>query len=232
MSMTVSGPVAPLAHAPLTVLEEFLLLALDDVTSQFYDLAQSVLDAATAAALLMDLALAGRIDNDLKTMYVADPSPTGDTILDPALRVMALAPVLAPRPIGDWVRQFAEEGPALREKALRRLEAHGILRREEHRILWVFGSRRYPLIKNVELREVKMRLLGVILRDDMPAPSDIMLVALADSCGLFRHILSARDLEAAATRIAAVAKMDLVAQAVARVINEVEAGIAMASSIR
>ncbi len=81
-----------LPHPPLTVLEEFLLLALDDEAGHFYGLLRSSLDCACAGAALMDLTLQGRIDNDLKDMFVVHSTPLNDSILDPVLQVMALAP--------------------------------------------------------------------------------------------------------------------------------------------
>ncbi len=220
------------SHPPLTILEEFLLLALDDVSGQFYSLARSTLDCASAGAVLMDLTLRHRLDNDLKHMFIVDSAATGDDILDPVLQTMSLAPVLTPHPIVHWLSRLTEEGEALREKALRRLEERGILKREDKKLLWVFGTRRYPLVHDQEMREVKLRILGVILRDDIPAPHDMMLIALAHACGLFRHILSGEELAAATPRIEAVARMDLIGQAVAKAVTEIEAAIAMASGFR
>jgi len=217
---------------PLTLLEEFLLLALNDEAGQFYSLARSTLDCATAGAVLMDLSLHRRIDNDLKTMFVSETQPTGDEMLDSTLRVMAIAPVLEPKPITHWLKQLSEEAGALREQALRRLEVRGIIKREDRKILWVFGVRRYPLIHDKEIREVKLRILGVILGDDIPAPHDMMLTALAQACGLFNHILSNQELTAALPRIEAVARMDLIGQALAKAVTEIEAAIAMASGFR
>jgi Golgi phosphoprotein 3 len=219
-------------QAPLTILEEFLLLALDDEAGQFYNFARSTLDCATVGAVLMDLTLRQRLDNDLKDLFIVDSSPTGDEILDPVLQSMALAPVLTPHPITYWLRQLMDEGEALREKALQRLVARGILKREDKKILWVFGSRRYPMVHDKEIREVKLRILGVILRDDIPAPHDMMLTALAQACGLFRHVLSAHELDAATPRIELVARMDLIGQAVAKAVVEIEGAIAMASGFR
>jgi Golgi phosphoprotein 3 len=222
-------------HPPaptLTILEEFLLLALDDEAGQFYSLARSTLDCATAGAVLMDLTLRHRIDNDLKTMFVVNATPTGDDILDPILQIMAIAPVLTPNPITHWLQQFADEGEALREKALKRLEAHGVLRREDKKILWVFGQRRYPILNAKEIREVKLRILGVILSDDIPEAHDMMLTALAQACGLFRHILTGHELASALPRIEQVAGMDLISQAVAKAVTEIESAIAMASGFR
>jgi hypothetical protein len=219
-------------HPPLTILEEFLLLALDDEAGQFYSLARSTLDCASAGAALMDLTLRHRLDNDLKHMFITDSSLTGDSILDPVLQTMALAPVLSPHPITYWLRQLADEGEGLRAQALRRLEERGIVKHEDKKILWMFGARRYPIVQDREMREVKLRILGVILRDDIPAPHDMMLTALAQSCGLFRHILSEHELAAATPRIELVSRMDLIGQAVAKAVTEIEAAIAMASGFR
>ena len=120
---------------PLTLLEEFLLLALDDQTGRLHPLAHSTLDCATAGAILMNLTLRTRIDNDLRDMFVVDQTPLEDDILDPVLQLMSLAPVLTPHPIAYWLRQFADEGASFREKALRRLEKRGIIRQENRKIL-------------------------------------------------------------------------------------------------
>ncbi len=219
-------------NSPLTILEEFLLLALDDSTGNFYPLARSTFDCAAAGAVLMDLTLRGRIDNDLKQIFVTNATPTDSPILDPVLQLMALSSAAVPKPISGWLRQLSDEGEALRERAMRQLEAHGILRREDKKILWVFGTRRYPILHQKELREAKLRILGVVLRDDIPALHDIMLVALAHACGLFGHILSDHELAGATTRIEQVAQMDLIGQAVAKSVSEIEAAIAMASGFR
>jgi Golgi phosphoprotein 3 len=219
-------------NPPITILEEFLLLALDDSSGQFHSLARSTLDCASAGAVLMDLTLRQRIDNDLRDMFVTNGTPTGNPILDPVLQLMSIAPVLTPKPIIYWLQQLADEGQSLREQALRQLEANGILRREDAKILWVFGTRRYPILQEKERREAKLRVLGVILRDDIPDAHDIMLVALAHACDLFRHILSDHELVQATSRIEQVAKMDLIGQAVAKAVTEIETAIAMASGFR
>ena len=217
---------------PLTLLEEFLLLALDDDAGQFYSLARSTLDCASVGAVLMDLTLRHRLDNDLRDMFIVDASPVNDNLLDPVLQTIALAPVLRPHPITYWLKQLTEEGESLRERALRRLVERGILKREDKKILWVFGARRYPIQEDREIREVKLRILGVILRDDIPTPHDMMLTTLAQACGLFRHILSSHELVVATPRIELVARMDLIGQAVAKAVTEIEAAIAMASGFR
>ncbi len=158
--------------------------------------------------------------------------PVNDDLLDPVLQVMALAPVLRPLPIAHWLRQIADEGEALREKALQRLEARGILRREAKKVLWIFTAEHYPILHETKVREVRQRLRGVIFRDVLPLPHDIMLTALAQACGLFQHMLDAKELAAAHERIEQVARMDLIGQAVAKAVTEIETAIAMASGFR
>jgi hypothetical protein len=103
-----------------------------------------------------------------------------------------------------------------------------IIKREDRKILWVFGARRYPIIHGKETREAKLRILNVILGDDIPEAHDIMLVALADACGLFRHMLSEQEWAKALPRIGQVARMDLLGRALGQAIANAEASVALA----
>ncbi len=213
---------------PMTLLEEFMLLALDEQTGQMHPLTSVALDCAAGGAVLMDLTLRVRIDNDLHDMFTIDTTPVGDDILDPVLQMMSLAPVLTPHPIAYWLRQLTDEGASFREKALHRLEKRGVLRLQNSKILQIFGKGNAPKIRGKEVNEIKARLLNVILGDEVPLPRDIMLTGLAESCGLFYYLLSETEAESASARIAQVARMDLVGQAVAKGVAEIQSAIAMA----
>jgi hypothetical protein len=223
---------APSITVPLTILEEFLLLALDDKAENFYALPRTTLDCACVGAVLMDLTLRLRIDNDLRHLFVTDIAPTGDNLLDPILQLMAMAPVVTPHPITFWLRQLLAEGEPLREKALRRLVQRGIVTYTDKKILWALGKRSYPLVEEREMRDARLRIMGVILQDDIPTAHDIMLTALAQACGLFEHMMESRELKSVTPRIAQVASMDLIGQAVAKAVVEIQAAIAMASGFR
>jgi len=204
---------------PLTVLEEFLLLALDDRTGTFYPLPRADFDHATAGAAIMDLARASRLDADLHNIVVVANAPLDDNVLNPILQLMAVAPVMTPRPTSLWLSLLAEQGEGLRARALDRLGARRIIRQDGGRISWALGERRYPDNQEAETREVKWRILEVILSDDIPEPHDIMLTALADACGLFQHMLNGSELLQAAPRISKVAQLDLIGQAVLRLMR-------------
>ena len=217
---------------PLSVLEDFLLLALDEQSGDIWPVSRSVVDCGTACAALMDLMILHRVDCDLQHLFVTNAVPTGDTVIDPVLAVLALDPVGTTRAIIDEIRFLADEGEALRERAMQRLVDRGVVAFRTKKILWIFGSRRTPVVDDRALRMVRLRLLNVVLGDEIPHPHDVALVALADACGLFHYILSPREMTDAAPRIAAVARMDILGRALAEAIVEVEASIAMASGLR
>jgi hypothetical protein len=217
---------------PLTILEEFLLLALDDQAGEFWPLSRSAFDCATACALLMDLMRQRRIDCDVTHLFVIDDTPIGDELLDPVLRLIAAEPANQERMIIDELRTLSDEGEALRGRALQRLVDRNILGAKERKILWIFGARRYPAVHDREIRAAKLRILNTVLGDTIPDPHDIALVALADACGLFAHILSAHELIDVTPRITQVARMDPLGQAAFGAITEIEASIAMASGLR
>ncbi|MDB5373270.1 MAG: hypothetical protein JWP04_1912, partial [Belnapia sp.] len=162
---------------PLTMPEELLLLMLDETSGRIIDHATPAGDDALIAAILGELALAGRIDAGTRPLRVLDAAPLGDPELDAVLHRLAAAP--APQEAQGWIAQLATEAPALRDRFFARLVAHGILREEDSRFLWVFPERRYPAVSGREERAVKARLLGVIFEGAAPAPRDRLLLGLA-----------------------------------------------------
>ena len=67
-------------------------------------------------------------------------------------------------------------------------------RSEEGRFLWVFRSRRYPIVDGKAEREVKLRIMGVLLSDEIPDPRDIAIIGLCDACGILDHMMAPREL--------------------------------------
>ena len=81
-------------------------------------------------------------------------------------------------------------------------------------------SRRYPTLDSKPDREVKRRLMSVLFSDDIPDPRDGAIVALADTCGIFDHLLSQREVRGTAERAALVGGLDLMLQAVSTAVQE------------
>lgn len=212
----------------LTFVEEILLLLLDDDTGAMKRVAPNVMELLIAGAILMDLALRGRLDCDLKKMVVVDPTPAGEVLLDgPLAEIVSADDEADPR---AWVVRLSARSKEIQAAALERLVERGILRVEDRSFLWVFGSRRYPIVDDREEREVKLRILDVLLSDRIPAPRDVALICLADASNAFQVILSPRELRHAAARIELVRGFDLIGQAMSRAIQKSVQDIAAATA--
>ena len=205
--------------APLTFVEEVVLLALDDTTGALLPMPPLAFGFALAGALLGDLALLGRIDTDPEKLTVLNPAPTGDPLLDPVLATIVAAK--KPESVSRWLGVFSEHTTARQAEVLDRLVARGILRREEKKILWVFGLRRYPAVDGHERTEVKTRLAALILGDDLPDPRDAMLLSLLAACHLSAVIFAGPKFNARAERLATLARMDLVGREVAAALDAI-----------
>ena len=144
-------------------------------------------------------ALLGRIDTDLKSLFIVDPTPVGDELLDNAIKKIAAEP--QKRSSAWWIRVLGLHGGDLCVTVLGRLVRAGILRAEDRQFLWVFSRRAYPQNTGREEREAKARLVSLIFNDDVPDSRDTLLLGLADSTGVLDAILSPEDRRKASNRI-------------------------------
>ncbi len=206
--------------------EEVMLLLLNDSGGKFVDVPAPSLDCALAGAVLMDLAMENRIDTDPQRLFVIDPAPLDDDLLDPTLaRIVDSAET---HDAAHWIRETTLQADQIHDRSLARLVERGILRQEDDRFMWVFHTRRYPVIDNRTVREVKLRLMGVLFSDEIPDARDILLISLSDVCGIFGSLLSTAELDSAAQRIAQVRKLDLMGREVAKAVREIETSLAAA----
>ena len=206
--------------------EEIMLLLLNDEDGEFVPVPGWSLQCAFAGAVLMDLALEHRIDTDVEKLVLVDPTPIGDELLDPTLALIARE--TKTYDARHWVERIADKSDEIREGALARLVDRGILRREDNRFLWVFHSRRYPIIDGKAEREVKLRIMEVLFGEQIPDPRDVVIICLVDACGILKEMLSDRELERASERIGQVTKLDLIGQAVSKAVWDIQASIALA----
>ena len=215
----------------LSFAEEIVLLLLDEAEGQFVPLPESVFAIAMSGAALMDLALHNRIDTDLEKMMLVDRTPLGDDILDDVLAGLSgICGQQSEAAIGEALYDAALDAEEYRALALRRLIKRGILKEQNGRHLWVFRTRRYPVIDDSEQQEVRSRLRRILLSDDIPDPRDIVLICLVDACALMGLVLGQDELERATPRIEQLRKMDLIGQAVTRAASETDAIIKFAAT--
>ncbi len=207
----------------LTFLEEIVLLALDDKSGKFVPLPPLALDQALAGAALLDLAFRNRIDTDSTHLFLMSDQPTGDKILDPILKQIGAAP--DKKDAKYWVGVISADGEKLREATLAKLVSRGILEKKEQKFLWVIPGRRYPMIHAQEEREVRERILAVIVDGEVPTPRDVVVISLASACQLLLTVFSDTELLKYSSRVAEVSKMELIGQAVSASIAEVQEAV-------
>ena len=191
---------------PVSIPEEVLLLCLDDETGRPVGPPDATVDLALAGALLMQLALDGRVDSDLDRVFVARRDPLGDSLLDPVLvRIGAQSPA---QDSGWWMAELGRDAAPLRRALLERLVARGILRRVEGRRLLVLRDARHPKADVAVPEAIRSRLRAVLLEGGIPEPRDSLMVGLCRATGLIAFLLSEEEEAGAGPRIAAVAGLE------------------------
>jgi hypothetical protein len=210
----------------LTLAEDIILLLLDDDTGKLASIDLMTLNYAMAGAVLMDLALRNKIDNDLESLIVADSTPTGLQMLDTYLD--KISSENKENNTRYWLTELSNYGEDIVDSALNMLVEKKILKTEEKKILWVIGTRVYPMIDDKEEKEVKRRIIDLLMSDEIPTPQDVVLVSLMDTCSLFTTILSSKEVERLSSRIEQIRKLDLIGQEVTKVLERLRSDIAEA----
>ncbi|HTS25670.1 MAG TPA: GPP34 family phosphoprotein [Bryobacteraceae bacterium] len=207
----------------LTMLEEVVLLAVDEKTGQLRSTREFGTAYALVGAVFFDLALARKIDTDTDSIRVVDTTPTGSTMLDRVLAEMAARPELTT--VRAWIEELFLRRQDLEGEALASLIERGILRHEVSKRLWVIDVERFPMINNRHQQHVKLRLAQAILTDEIPDTRDIMLVSIAEQCGLLDYVLSSAELANRKPRIETLCNLETISRKVNAAILNLDGGL-------
>lgn len=204
----------------LTMLEEVVLLAVDERNGGLRSTREYSTAYGLVGAVFFDLALAGKIDTDTEEVQIIDTTPTGNLTLDRVLSHMAARPHL--KTVTAWIEEIFHERSDLEGEALASLIASGILRHEKSKLLWIIDVERFPLVDNKPQQHVRLRLAQAILSDDIPETRDIMLVSIAEPCGLLQFVLSEDTIALRRPRIHLLCTLETISRKVAGAIIELE----------
>jgi Golgi phosphoprotein 3 (GPP34) len=155
----------------IALAEELLLLAYDDQTGKATG-SRIGLDLGMAAAVLVDLALAGRIAYADGNLVVKDPTPTGEPIAD---AVLAKAAADVPHTPAQWVQRLRHR---LRERVLEDLVARGVIRDVDETQLGAIHVHRYPTTDPAYEAEIRKRLADALITDAVPDERTAALATL------------------------------------------------------
>jgi len=174
----------------LSLAEELLLLSLRDDKGTVVNSASMGLPFGLAGAVLMELALQEKIRIEGKKLVAAPAGEIGDAILDECLNLIRAAARL--KTVQSWVSKLGDR-KSIRRAYLDRLVQKRILRREEHRILWVFPTERFPTTNPLEELEVHRRLRRTAFTATAPDARSRFLVSLVQACDLVGEVFPDRD---------------------------------------
>jgi hypothetical protein len=215
-------------NPPLALVEEIVLLSLDDATGAHLPLMPQAIGYGLAGAVLADLEMAGRIATRTKCVEVLNAAPTGNPLLDPWLQKITASEKC--HSIAYWLLTLSDEKRDIEQAALDHLIERGILKRQDKKILWVIGLRRYPTVHNEERIEVRTRLSRLIQSEELPTHFDATLISLLRGCYLISEVFGSELLEGRSARIATIADADPVGREVAAASREAIDALMLAQS--
>jgi golgi phosphoprotein 3 len=197
----------------LDLVEEMVLLAIEDDGAVSHTAGTLDFRWGIVGACLVDLNTRGRIDVDLDAIHVLSSDPVGSPALD---LVLGLLRDGTPRSPVAWIGQLSEYSKDIIRHAIDSLIERGILDQQEKRFLWVMKTRRYPVTDGKEQTEAKLRIVSLLLSDDLPTPHDSVLIGLAHASGLLEGFLSVAEVARLHDRLQQIGSLDLIASAVER----------------
>ena len=209
----------------LRITEELLLLIMDAESGGIqHSLSAHQRDAVIAGSVLMDLALANRIDTDLERLFLIARDPVDDDLLDPTLQ--DIVGETETYDTAYWIMRTARRGDAIRRKALDRLIGRGILEAEDNGLVFpsrsVARARRYPTIDGETKEDVRSRVMTTLFSEDIPDPRDVIIIGLAAASGVFESILARDELAEVKERIDAISRLDLMGRVIRESIRTIK----------
>src|SRR4051812_25520073 len=151
--------------------EELLLLAYDDQTGKATG-SRIGLDLGMAAAVMVDLALAGRIAYVNGFLKVIDPTPIGEAIAD---AVLAKAAADDPHTPGQWLQRLRHR---LRIRVLQDLVERGVVQDVDETQMGVIHVHRYPTTDPAYEADIRKRLADALITESEPDERTAALATL------------------------------------------------------
>jgi len=205
------------------IAEDLLLLVTDDTTGKPI-VGSTELEHALAGAVLLELAMSGRVDVEKGTGFgrggrvvVTDASRTEDPVLDDALARIA-DKQRRPESVVGALRK------GLRTRLYQRLADQGILRMERGRVLGLFPSTRWPAVDSAHERQVRHALHDVLVVGVEPQPRIGAIVSLLYAIKAAPKVVGSREnSRAVKARAKAIAEGAWAAAAVRKAVAAVNA---------
>lgn len=183
-----------------TLGEQLLLLSLDDESGAEKE--TMGVAYAIAAASLVELVLAGRVEVDGDLVTVRDAAPLANPTLDAALADISGEEKRKPRKTKEWIEHLKKGAVAGTTQSL---VAKGLIREEKKKVLGLFPVRRYPEADGSVEAALRQRLDQVVMHGAAPDERTASLVALLHGAKLHGLLYKKPQLAAAKVNMEKVA---------------------------
>ena len=206
---------------PLSLIDELILMLLDEKGGYFHQVPGWQLNCAVVGGVLAELSFRSRLDSDLASLFVVDPTETGDPLLDPILKEVVDEP--GQRTARHWVERLAPRAESIIDLTLERLVERGILDHHDGEF-WtlaptVLHGQAYGLsAQGTPDQFIKARIGKVLFAGEIPDPRDVVIVCLVNTCDVFRLIFQLD--EEAEERIKHICQMDLIGRSIADAVSQ------------
>ena len=199
-------------------MEELLLLALDDEKGKIIFSSSSALPYGLRGALLLELALAKKIDVVNKKLVVIDNSPTEDSLLNNALEI--LTNHHKEKKVKYWVSKLKSKMKKVRQDLLSGLMDKGIIEKRDEKILWLIPTKRYPTKNPIPENNVRTRIIDIVLHNKEADERSLMLISLINSCSLVKEVFEKEDRKVAKKKIKGIVKGESIGNAIIEQVND------------
>jgi hypothetical protein len=179
-------------------------------------------DPGAAGAVIGDLTLRGSLQFDGHKVIPVKTAPVDDPVVDGMKEQIDLAP--APRRASSWVSRNANG--ALREAVLTGLVDRGLVTRQEHRVLGIFPSVRWPERDGGPAKLLRGEIDDVLHARVAPTPFAVALIGLLHATSTLRGQFGKVDRQL----VKDMTRGDWVADAVKKVVQSRQAAASAGAS--
>jgi golgi phosphoprotein 3 len=205
----------------LTLTEELFLLSLRDKKDTVGLPYSAAMPYALAGAMLVELALAGKVqlDKEKKVLPVGAPQWFQSPRLDDLLGMIHASE--KPKKISHWINIVVGKNKKLEKELLAELIARGILKEEQKRILWVIPYTEYSQ-QDASVKYLrKQRLRDIVLGGQIADQQSIALLSLLKAIELLDNIFTQDEIKAAGPRVKEIIKDEAVGQSVIEILDTI-----------
>ena len=206
----------------LTLLEEFLLLALDDSKGDFF-IDNITLSYGLAGAIMFQLQLNNSIEIKDQIVHVNEHAKEEDSVLN---RVLYIIRKSKPKRLDYWINEIAPKTGNFKKHIITELIIKRVLRKVEGKILWIIpGSKYLPSDEVIDVNP-KTRLSEIVYLEGSPELKDVMLLNLIQASGMMREIFEEREtLKMAKKNFYKVARQSKISKTIMNIIDEVKVAV-------